>query len=97
MSVEPTQGASASAAAAQANKAAPKNALGQDAFLKLLVTQLQNQDPTSPTDNAAFISQLATFSSLEQLTQIAKQVSAIGTLLTTDAVTSGTQGTGGQQ
>lgn len=71
--------------------------LGQDAFLTLLVTQLQNQDPTSPTDNTAFISQLATFSSLEQLTQIGKQVSSIGTLLTAEALKSGTQATGGQQ
>jgi flagellar basal-body rod modification protein FlgD len=43
------------------------NGLGEDAFLKLLVTQMQNQDPLQPQDNSAFIAQLAQFSSLEQL------------------------------
>ena len=42
--------------------------LGQDAFLQLLVTQLQQQDPLDPQDNEAFVAQLAQFSSLEQLT-----------------------------
>ena len=44
--------------------------LGQDAFLKLLVTQLQHQDPTKPIDDTTFIAQLATFSQLEKLTSI---------------------------
>ncbi len=43
------------------------NSLGKDAFLQLLVTQMQNQDPLEPTTDTEFVSQLATFSQLEQL------------------------------
>ncbi len=43
------------------------SALGKDAFLQLLVTQLQHQDPLSPQDNSEFVAQLAQFSSLEEL------------------------------
>lgn len=41
--------------------------LGKDAFLQLLITQLQNQDPTNPMDDRDFIAQMAQFSSLEQM------------------------------
>ncbi len=43
------------------------NTLGQDQFLKLLVAQLQNQDPLNPTEPTEFTSQLAQYSQLEQL------------------------------
>ena len=41
--------------------------LGKDAFLQLLVTQMQYQDPLNPVDNTEMIAQLAQFSSLEQM------------------------------
>lgn len=44
--------------------------LGKDEFLQLLVCQLQNQDPLNPQDDTQFISQLAQFSSLEQMTNM---------------------------
>ncbi len=43
-----------------------KSTLDYDAFLKLLVTQLKNQDPTKPMDSTEYIAQLATFSNVEQ-------------------------------
>ena len=47
-----------------------KSVLGKDDFLKLLVTQLQNQDPLSPMSGSDFAAQLAQFSSVEQLSNI---------------------------
>ena len=48
----------------------PGGSLGKDEFLQLLVTQLRHQDPLNPLDAAAFASQLAEFSTLEQLVQL---------------------------
>ncbi|MFZ1683211.1 MAG: flagellar hook capping FlgD N-terminal domain-containing protein [Candidatus Zixiibacteriota bacterium] len=50
-------------------------ALGKDDFLQLLVTKLENQDPLNPSDDQAFISELAQFSSLEQMNNIATELS----------------------
>lgn len=46
-------------------KARGSNKLGKDEFLKLLMAQLGNQDPTAPTDSQAFVAQLANFATLE--------------------------------
>jgi flagellar basal-body rod modification protein FlgD len=52
-----------------------QQALGKDDFLQLLVTKLENQDPLNPSDDQAFISELAQFSSLEQMNNIATELS----------------------
>ena len=52
--------------------------LGKDAFLQLLVTQLKNQDPLDPQDNSSYIAELAQFSSLEQMTNVAKSLEDLG-------------------
>jgi len=82
VSIDATQGSGGTPpATAAADSSSRANSLGSDAFLKLLVTQLQNQDPTSPQSNTEFIAQLATFSSLEQLTSINKAVTSMARFL----------------
>ncbi|QHW30064.1 flagellar hook capping protein [Paenibacillus rhizovicinus] len=51
--------------------------MGKDDFLKILVTQLQNQDPMQPMEDKDFIAQMAQFTSVEQLTNMADQLAAL--------------------
>lgn len=53
--------------AVEAAKKESGGALDKDAFLQLLVTQMKYQDPLEPTDNTEYVSQLATFSELEEM------------------------------
>ena len=53
--------------------------LGKDAFLKLMITQLQNQDPLNPAKNEDFIAQLAQFSSVEGIQNINSSIGDLAT------------------
>lgn len=81
--------------------ASANNQLGQNSFLQLLVTQLKNQDPSQPVNDSQWLSELANFSSLQQmqdinstltgqsgLTQISSLSSLIGQNVTTSATDS---------
>ena len=65
------------ASATNSKTGANKQALGKDAFLQLLVTQMQHQNPLDPQDNSEFVAQLAQFSSLEGITSLNESVTAI--------------------
>jgi flagellar basal-body rod modification protein FlgD len=60
----------------------PSAQLGKDDFLKLLVAQMQNQDPSNPTDDTQMASQLAQFSALEQMTNVATSMNALSSTMT---------------
>src|SRR5262245_10590285 len=59
--------------------AADKAMLGKDDFLKLLVTQLQHQDPMNPVDDKDFMGQMAQFTSVEQLSNMASSIQLMST------------------
>ena len=47
--------------------------MGKDDFLKLFVAQLQHQDPMNPMEDSEFMGQMASFSTLEQITNMASE------------------------
>jgi flagellar basal-body rod modification protein FlgD len=74
VTIDPTAGATTGTTDPTSGKPDP---LGRDAFLNLLVTQLQNQNPLEPQPDGAFLAQLAQFSSLESLQQIQSDMSGL--------------------
>jgi flagellar basal-body rod modification protein FlgD len=68
----PTSAVVPSSAPSSAPPANPGGTLGKNDFLKLMVAQLQSQDPLQPTDSSAYLGQLAQFTELEQVTNMAQ-------------------------
>ena len=54
-----------------------KSTLGQEDFLKLMTTQLQNQDPFAPMENGDFIAQMAQFSTVTGITEMSNNMKAL--------------------
>lgn len=73
-----------SARTTKASNGKDPSELGKDEFMKLLMAQLQHQDPMKPMDDQAFIAQIAQFNSLDQLTALN---TAIGSLLQAQQLT----------
>src|SRR5947209_691249 len=61
----------------------PKNEVSKDEFLQLLVAQMKNQDPLNPADGTQFLTQLAQFSQLEQLTGMRSDLQSLTSELQT--------------
>jgi len=59
----------------------PQQNLDKDDFLKILITQLQHQDPSKPMEDREFIAQMAQFSSLEQMTNMSRQFTELSAAL----------------
>ncbi|MDH5719217.1 MAG: hypothetical protein OEZ13_01220 [Spirochaetia bacterium] len=55
----------------------PNDMLDKDSFLKLLITELSHQDPLQPTNDREFISQMAQFSALEQMNNVANSMNSL--------------------
>ena len=60
----------------------PKQELGKNDFLELLIAQLTHQDPTSPVQDTEFIAQMAQFSSLEQMMNMTESIGKVNEILT---------------
>jgi flagellar basal-body rod modification protein FlgD len=67
---------------------APSSSLDKDAFLKLLVSQVKNQDPMQPQGSTEYVAQLAQFSSLEQMQNLNDNIVGLALLQQNNALMS---------
>lgn len=74
MSTNAVSSATAASSYTSTQERTPTQVLGQDDFLKLLVAQMTSQDPLSPQKDTEFISQMASFTSLEQTKTMQKDM-----------------------
>jgi|SRR4051812_29139587 len=88
-----TSTANSNIASGTAALSANSKLANEDTFLKLLVAQLQNQDPLQPQDGTQFVSQLAQFSDLEQNLAMRSDLDAIKTQYVTASKTTNTGAT----
>ena len=72
-------------------KKTKKDSLGQADFLKLMTTQLKNQDPFAPMDNGDFIAQMAQFSTVTGITEINNNLTNIGSKLEPNRIATAAQ------
>jgi flagellar basal-body rod modification protein FlgD len=70
--------------------ASTKSQLGQDEFLKLMLSQMKNQDPFKPQDPGAFIAQLAQFSTVSSTQSMQKDIASLTDSLRSSQVIDGT-------
>lgn len=75
--VDPVTGTTSATTNSVAKNDAKKASLDYDNFLKLLITQMKNQDPTNPMDPSQQVAQLATFSQVEQSIKMNKSLESL--------------------
>ena len=88
----PATGSTSSTSTSSSSSSSPATdpLANESTFLTLLVSQLQNQDPLSPTDSNQFVSQLTSYSQLEQLIGIHQNTTSLaGAASTTTTPTTG--------
>jgi flagellar basal-body rod modification protein FlgD len=85
VSASTTSGTAPASTATASSSSSGTTALGENDFLQLLITQLENQDPTSPMDDTQFVSELAQFQSLESSNNTEQAVETLNTTMTTAA------------
>lgn len=71
-------------ASSSTSNSVPTNGIGQEDFLKILLTQLSYQDPLKPMDNQEFIAQMAQFTTLEQTKQLNDRLDSLLSIQSSD-------------